>query len=241
MLQESRHPRHAVRPTLLVLIAFLCAGCFPPPEPPPRFAPGEPLYDRFTSPGKRIVLEGPDGPTMKMRTRRSGLRVYDELSRPVGRVSFDDEGNVALIVPGEDPISPEWLQPDVAVLHGAWRVERADSGWDVFNADGELLALWRLQPPEDRAGDGVDDGESRWVARDSYGDTRVYTVDTDAQGAYTTLLRDPQGRRALATRAELSPLEVLAFHLTDLPPGPRATLARWATHHLHEDRTSDEI
>ena len=211
---------------------LLLVGCYPAPEPPPRFQPGQPLYEQYTTPGKRMVVQSPDGPSMKVRARRSTLRVYDDAMRPLGRVRADgapdaeDDARplITLLPLGEAPRQVEQLSPDVVALEGRWRLERADAGWDLFGADGDLLYLWRRLPD-------ADDGDApRWVARHHYGAAQVLTIEDD--GPHRHLL-SPRGERLFTFPAATDDLPILAYSVTAIPALDRAALALFVSSGLN--------
>ncbi|RDV39849.1 hypothetical protein DV096_04600 [Bradymonadaceae bacterium TMQ3] len=133
--------------TLLIL-----SGCVRQPPEPTRFVPGDPLYEHYTTRGKRLVFNGPDGALLKVRLRARQARVYDSALRPVGSVRFGDEHQVSASTFGSNPAPSGWISDDVAELPGHWRVERADERWAIFDAQGQLLGL--LQPPAPQEGAG---------------------------------------------------------------------------------------
>lgn len=202
---------------LLLLLTLFLTGCWRQPEPPRRFVPGEPLYEQFTTSGSRIIVDGDDGPTLKVRQRRTSSRVYDAQMTPVGQIrALDDDQFEQRSRDGNIRLQTRWLNSDVAELSENWRVERADGGWDVFSPDGELLALWRHH-------------NDQWTMKKTYGD----------QNSYSTRLDDPRrevhsttGDLHLSTRADFDDLQLLALSLEELPPLPRYTLALWARQNL---------
>ncbi len=221
-MPESRHSHRSIiraaRPiALLLLVTLFLTGCWRQPEPPRRFVPGEPLYEQFTTSGSRIIVDGDDGPTLKVRQRRTSSRVYDAQMTPVGQIRALDDGQFEQRSrDGKIRIQTQWLNSDVAELPESWRVERADGGWDVFSPGGELLALWRRH-------------NDQWTMKKTYGDHNSYSTHLDNA---RRKVQSTGGDLQLSTRADFNDLQLLALSLEELPPLPRYTLALWARQNL---------
>ncbi|RAL24698.1 hypothetical protein DL240_00365 [Lujinxingia litoralis] len=114
------------------------------PEPR-RFVPGSELYEQFTTRGKRLHFEGPDGALMKVRVRPHQVRVYEESMQPAGRVHLLEAGEVRAQRWDGHTVDSRRVSPEVSELKGHWRVERAGQDWAIFGETGELLGL--LRPP----------------------------------------------------------------------------------------------
>ncbi|WP_230470059.1 hypothetical protein [Lujinxingia vulgaris] len=129
---------------------LLLSGCMRQPPEPNRFVPGDALYEQYTTRGKRLIFDGPEGALMKVRLRSKQVRIYDSALRPVGRVRFGEGDQVRASTFGGEEAQSGWVSDDVAELPGHWRVERADERWAIFDAQGQLLGL--LEPPAPREG-----------------------------------------------------------------------------------------
>ena len=205
---------------VLVFVALATAGCFQNHEPPRQFVPGDPLYEQFTSSGDRIIIEDRGGqPALKLRQRRTLTRVYDANMIPVGRVRVvDDEIEQRAF---DTPVArtPHWIDEDTAELSESWRLERVgEQGWDLFDADGFLISLWRL----DEAG--------QWTIRSTYGDAPAHRVRADETQWQVV---DPTGSPHLSAPVDdWSELKLLALSIDDFEPLQRYTLAAWADLHL---------
>lgn len=204
----------------MLLLGLTLAGCWRNQEPPRRFVPGEPLYEQFTTQGNRLVIQGEEGPTLKLRQRRSHTRVYDEKMRFVGQIRPAEDDQFQERLPrGHNAHVTGWVSADVAELPEAWRVERADGGWDVYHSDGSLLALWRHD-------------ENGWRMRRNYSQSTSYAVVVE-EG--TTALVDSAQKSILEIRGQgYEDLQILAWAIEELPPLSRAALALWAPANLDD-------
>lgn len=224
-MPEPRHP-HRRRSAKLsisaasVLALLVLTGCFQNHEPPRQFVPGDPLYEQFTSGGDRIMIDHPDdGPILKLRQRRHLTRVYDADMLPVGQVRRVDDQIEQRSLDAQTRRTTRWLDEDTVVLDDAWRLERVgEVGWDLFDADGFLISLWRRD----------DDGQ--WTIRATDGDAPIYRIAADEDRRQVV---DRSGAPYLTVSNEdWSDLKLLVLTIDDFAPLERYTLASWADHHL---------
>ena len=180
--------------------------------------PGDPLYEQFTSEGDRIVIDAHDDALgMKIRRRRHSTRVFDAKMIPLGQVRIDDDRVEQRSLDGTQRTSAEWIDDDTAHMPDAWRIERTDNGWDIFDADATVIALLRRS-------------EDQWTLRPTRGDVVTLTTSTDGG---TDLVVDGQGHMVLNTRADrLSSVSLLILAIDELDPLHRYSLATFADLHF---------
>ncbi len=205
---------------MLVVASLLAGACFQPQEPPRQFVPGDPLYEQFSSQGDRIIVDADDEQlALKVRRRRHTTRVFDHAMRPVGTVSIDEDEVEHRTVDGQNRTTARWLDDDSAQLDGAWRIERADGGWDIFDDHATVIALLR------RSSD-----DEQWILRPTRGALVTLSIDTD--GDITRIVTTDDRRILEAAHGELSPISLLILTLDELPALDRYSLAAWADLHL---------
>ena len=219
-MPEPRHPHRRlsapVRISLVITVALVFAvGCYQEPTPPKQFVPGDPLYEQFTTAGDRLLIEGPDGqPVMKIRQRRRDTRVYDAHMRPLGRVIVGDDTDLTLHrLRSSEPESVDQTEGTVT-LEGAWRLEEAgEDRWDLFDGDGQLIALWRR------------DAEGHWTLRRTDGDATALRAEIDEHSA--TVIDRSGNQHLRVTTTRWSTPKLLALTLDPLDPLHRYALAEW--------------
>lgn len=221
-----------IRPLALALIFLSLTGCLREVEPLPRFAPGESLYEHYTTRGARILIDDDQGERWKIRRRRSHLRVYDSSMIPLGRIEVDDDEEI--LVRGLDRSllhRSSWVSDDVAELDGAWRLERAESGWDLFDPQGRLLGIFRLQDLQDQQ------EQKNWILAPGYSREERFLARIE-KGRLLVLDQNEEERLSIAIRRDnpenWSDLKALAISIDALDPLQRVALGSW----LHQNIAS---
>lgn len=215
-MPEPRHSdRHFKKTLRLIAVAVLVAGsaaCFPERDTSGNFTPGDPLYERLTSSGDRIIVERNEAPSMKLRMRSQTTRVYDEEMIPAGRIRIVDDAVERQSVDAQQTDRVQ-RQHDAAVLRGAWRIEPAgDDGWDVFGDDGSPLALWRT------------DGD-RWTMRTTADTGPRLTADSGGEPALVDATDGAEQLRMWG--GEFGVLALFSLAIDDLSVADRAALAMY--------------
>ena len=209
---------------LLLFLLLGLAGCLRDAPSPPRFAPGEPLYEQYTSNGPRILVESTREESWKLRHRRGHLRVYSPSMAPLGRVETIEENQVLIRgLNGAILHRSARISDDVAELSTVWRPERADGGWDLFDPQGRLLAILRR------------DADEPWTLASTYARRETFQVQREgrraqvisSEGAIPLELTLPS-----KIASHWSDLKILAISIDSLPLLERTALGLWLHHHL---------
>lgn len=209
-------PRHHPLKILAILTLLLATGCLREPPQPERFSPGEPLYERLTTRGKRTIITGPDGPVLKTRTRPHSTKIFDHKMRPLGTIAPTKDDQIQLRPLTGPPRITRWIDDDVAELPQGWRLERATKGFDIFLPDGTLIGLLRRQ-------------NDAWILRPHY---RSQTSLTTRHHNGQIQLIDHADHTSLVAPTRHGPIPLLITSLDDLPLLDRAALAIWLDHNL---------
>ncbi|MFP4599001.1 MAG: hypothetical protein ACLFVJ_12160 [Persicimonas sp.] len=203
---------------LLVLIVAAVAGCREDPSDS-----AEEFRQKLDSTGRRVLVVGADGqPLRKLRARTDSYKVYDESLAPVGYVRWEDvedpqpvRARVELrALDKSDPLGVEQVADDSFELAEHFRIERADRGWAVLDAEATLVGIFERE-------------DDSWHLRRGYDDQPGFSVDDS--GATLTVVRDGQTELRLQS-GDLSALELLAAELDGLGPLEQTAVGVWMQH-----------
>lgn len=212
-----------LRVFVLILMIMAMGGCREEPEDT-----AEDYRRRLQASGKRVlVVDEHNEPQVKLRTRHTSYKVYDDSLSPVGEVRFGDvleEGAGDEDAPSrveitmrplaeQVPKTLEQVSGDSFEMKGHFRIERVDRGWGVFDADAVLL--------------GAFEQHGSWQLRKSYEGDAVWSVDEDTEPMRST----HEGRESLKVQVgALSTPQLLAFELDGLSPLEQAAVGAWLEH-----------
>ena len=206
----------------LALVCGVMAGCQRDRQEN-RYRPGGAFYDLLDASGDRVLLVDENGrPKLKLRKRLTGYKVYDAELSPVGEVEWkvptngekrpDLETLTVDALGDEQPRRLQRPQENVYELDGAFRIERTDPGWAVFDPQGGLLGSFEKI-------------DASWVLKPNYGGSQAIRVDRSGR---RVVVRDSEPILEMQAPSEsLSDAELLAQSFETLDPLERTLLGVW--------------
>lgn len=207
----------------LLFAALLLSACTPDAPPPPRFVPGAPLYQSYTSRGTRILVEDLHQKShFKLRRRHNHLQVYDHGLRPVGRIFISPDGHLETrLTNGSSGPGIQQISDAIIELDGRWRLEKVGhAGWDLFDPGGDLLALFRLTNLGITLFSSYEQISPQTVR---HAPPYLYVIGAND----SSQLRLPMQFLPSYTPTPQTDLAILALSIDALPPLDRAILAEW--------------